>query len=59
MLKDDPDCPDLICCSVYDLKPVYLMSTVAECIEWDEKTRNLVDGAGISCRDEISSSQFY
>ena len=36
-LRNDPDCPDLICCSIYDTKPVHIMSTVAECVEWDEK----------------------
>jgi hypothetical protein len=41
VLRNDPDCPDLICCSVYDTKPVHIMSTVAECVEWDEKSRRV------------------
>jgi hypothetical protein len=36
VLKNDPDCPDLLCCSIYDQKPVHMMSTVAECMDWDE-----------------------
>ena len=41
MLWNAEDCLDLICCSVYDTKPVHIMSTVAECIEWDEKDRKV------------------
>ena len=37
VLWNAEDCPDLICCSVYDTKPVHIMSTVAKCIERDEK----------------------
>jgi hypothetical protein len=41
MLRDDPDDPDLLCSSDYDLKPVHFMSTVADCIEWDERSKKL------------------
>ena len=33
VLQNAEDCLDLICCSVYDTKPVHIMSTVAEYIE--------------------------
>jgi hypothetical protein len=41
ILKGDATCPNLICSSVYDSKPVHLMSTSAECIEWNEKARKI------------------
>jgi hypothetical protein len=41
VLRNDPVCPHLICCSIYDNKPVHIMSTVAECVEWDEKSRRV------------------
>ena len=41
VLVDDPTCPGLLTYSVYDTKPVHLMSTVAETIEWDEKVRKV------------------
>ena len=41
VLRNAEDCPDLLCCSVYDTKPVHIMSTVAECIEWDEKDQKV------------------
>jgi hypothetical protein len=41
VLRGDLDCPDLIYCSVYDQGPVHMMSTVAETIEWDQKSRKV------------------
>lgn len=45
VLRGDPDCPDLVCCSVYDQGPVHMMSTVAETIEWDQKSRRVWSSA--------------
>eukprot|EP00547_Thalassionema_nitzschioides_P014673 CAMPEP_0194238244 /NCGR_PEP_ID=MMETSP0158-20130606/5025_1 /TAXON_ID=33649 /ORGANISM="Thalassionema nitzschioides, Strain L26-B" /LENGTH=863 /DNA_ID=CAMNT_0038972445 /DNA_START=101 /DNA_END=2689 /DNA_ORIENTATION=- len=36
VLKNDPDCPDLIASSVYDSKPVHYLSMVATDIRWVE-----------------------
>ena len=41
VLRNAEDCPDLICCSVYGTKTVHIMSTVAECIEWNEKDQKV------------------
>jgi hypothetical protein len=41
VLKDDDKCPDLLCVSLYDTKPVHLLSTVAETIDWTTKTRKV------------------
>ena len=35
------DCPDALCCSVYDTKPVHILSTAAETIEWILKQRKV------------------
>ena len=40
---DDPWCTDLICCSVYDTKPVHLLTTCAEYIDWKEMKRTVFD----------------
>ena len=45
VLMDDPLCPDLICCSVYDTKPVHLLTTCAEYIDWTEMKRTVFDPA--------------
>jgi hypothetical protein len=44
VLRNDLDCPDLVCCSVYDQKLVHLMSTVVDCIDWEEKSRKVWSG---------------
>ena len=30
----DPVCPNIVCCSIYDTKPVHVLSTVAKDVEW-------------------------
>ena len=34
MLKNCAECPDLLVCSVYDIKMVHMMSTASETMEW-------------------------
>jgi len=41
VLKDDPTCPDLLVCSVYDTKPVHIMSTCATTVDWTTLTRKV------------------
>ena len=41
ILKNSADTPDMIAVSVYDNKPVHLMSTVCEKVEWVEKRRKV------------------
>jgi hypothetical protein len=36
-------CPDLFAVSVYDTKPVHILSTAADCVEWILKTRKVWD----------------
>ena len=43
VLEDDPSCPNLVCASVYDTKPVTMMSTICETIDWDEMQREVYD----------------
>jgi hypothetical protein len=33
-LHNSDECPDLFAVSVYDTKPVHILSTAAECVEW-------------------------
>jgi hypothetical protein len=33
-LHNSDKCPDLFAISVYDTKPVHILSTAAECVEW-------------------------
>ena len=37
----DPDMADIVCTSLYDVKPFYMMSTVAEEITWTKKIMNV------------------
>ena len=34
ILKDDPNCPDLVATSVYDTKPVHFLSMSCSRIQW-------------------------
>jgi len=34
-------CPDLLAVSVYDTKPMHILSTVAKCVEWIVKEREV------------------
>ncbi len=52
VLRNEPDCLDLIYCSVYDTKPVHLMSTVPECVKWNEKSRK-VWSAELTCQVQM------
>jgi hypothetical protein len=38
-------CPDLFAVSVYDTKPVHILLTAADCVEWIVKTRKVWDTA--------------
>jgi hypothetical protein len=42
-LKDDDKCPDLLCVSLYDTKPVHLRSTttIAKAVDWISKSRKV------------------
>jgi hypothetical protein len=42
-LHNSDQCPDLFAVSVYDTKPVHILSTVAECVEWIVKERKVWD----------------
>jgi hypothetical protein len=44
-LHNSDACPDLFAVSVYDTKPVHILSTAADCVEWIEKTRKVWDTA--------------
>jgi hypothetical protein len=33
-LLDNPECPDLLVCSVYNTKPVHVMTSAASCVDW-------------------------
>ena len=40
-LHNSNACPDLFAVSVYDTKPVHILSTAAECVEWIVKERKV------------------
>ena len=39
--KGDPDMTDIVCTSLYDTKPFYMMSTVANQVTWTKKCMNV------------------
>ena len=41
MLTRDPKCKDLVVVSLYDTKPVYLLSIIWENIQWTNKEQKL------------------
>ena len=43
VLTGDPDCPTLLAVSVYDSKPVYFLTMVAEKIFWKVMKRSVYD----------------
>ena len=43
VLKGDTVCKDLVCVSLYDTKPVYLLSKACEEIKWKKKTKKVYD----------------
>jgi len=43
-MQNNPACPDILAMSVYDTKPVHMLSTVAESVVWTKKTRKVWDG---------------
>jgi hypothetical protein len=42
-LANFPGCPDVLAVSTYDTKPVHILSTVAESVEWIAKERKVWD----------------
>ena len=44
-LHNSDACPDLFAVSVYDTKPVHILSTAADCVEWIVKKRKVWDTA--------------
>jgi hypothetical protein len=40
-LHDSDACPNLFAVSVYDTKPVHILSTAAECVEWIVKQKKV------------------
>lgn len=40
-LQNSLDCPDLLAVSVYDTKPVHLLSTVSDSVKWVQKSRKV------------------
>ena len=43
-MQNNPACPDILAVSVYDTKPVHMLSTVAESVVWTKKTRKVWAG---------------
>ena len=41
VLEGDEDCKNLVACSIYDTKPVYLISNACEEVKWVRKERKL------------------
>jgi hypothetical protein len=40
-LVHSPACPDLVAVSIYDTKPVHILSMTTECVKWDVKERSV------------------
>ena len=41
VLEGDPEMTPIICTSLYDVKPFYMMSTVTSEVKWTRKTMNV------------------
>jgi hypothetical protein len=48
LLKNDPEVPNVIACSVYDTKPVHFLTTVAPKVDWIVKERKVWSKAKLS-----------
>jgi len=40
-MVDNRNCPDLLASSVYDTKPVHVLSMALECVEWNVKQKKV------------------
>jgi hypothetical protein len=40
-MVDSQNCPDLLAASVYDIKPVHVLSMALECVEWNVKQKKV------------------
>ena len=43
VLEGDPDCPDLIACSVYDTKPVHFLTNSVQFVRWIKCKKRVYD----------------
>ena len=41
VLRDNPECPDLVAVAVYDTKPVHFLSMICDSIKWVLKTQKV------------------
>ena len=43
VIEGDPNCSGLVCCSIYDTKPVHFLTMASEEIKWITKERDVYD----------------